>query len=78
MAADLTTLLQDALQLPADERADLVTQLLASLEPPTPDDLDDAQWIAEIEARARRAIAGESSTAWPDVRDRLRDELRQK
>ena len=78
MATDLTSLLKDALQLPAGERADLVAQLLASLEPPGADDLDDAEWLAEIEARARRAIAGEPSTAWADIRDRLRNELRGK
>jgi putative addiction module component (TIGR02574 family) len=58
-------LLQDALALSEDERLDLAEQLMSSL--PT-----DVEWLAELERRARRALADPSGgEAWDVVQRRL-------
>jgi putative addiction module component (TIGR02574 family) len=68
-------LLKDALDLPVKDRADLVAELLASLEG-EPDEDVEAAWAAEIERRARAAAADpEGGEDWETVRDQLRDEL---
>jgi putative addiction module component (TIGR02574 family) len=73
--------LREALALPIDERADVAAELLASLDDAAADhpaDVD-AAWAAEIERRARRALADESGgVAWDDVRRRAEAELRQR
>ena len=74
-------LLREALSLPIDERADVAAELLASLDDDGTDDVAEveAAWAAEIERRARRVIAGESSgIAWEDVRRRAEAELRKR
>jgi putative addiction module component (TIGR02574 family) len=66
-----TQLLRDALFLPVDERADMAVQLLASLDDCASEDTAAVQaaWAREIEARARRVVAGESTAKpWNDVR----------
>lgn len=72
--------LREALALSLDERADVVAELLASLEDAAaerPAEVE-AAWAAEIERRARRALADESGgVAWDDVRRRAEAELRQ-
>jgi len=75
MAADLSTILAEALQLPTEQRADLVSQLLASLDAPAQEETHD-EWVAQIEACARRAIAGEPGTLWADALEELRAQLR--
>lgn len=64
-------LLRDALELPPDERAAVVTELLASLddgESLVGEDME-AAWAEEIERRARRVLSGESAgTPWEEVR----------
>lgn len=47
-------LLEEAIELPDEERRELTLRLEASL----PDD-DDPEWVAELEARADRALAPE-------------------
>jgi hypothetical protein len=56
------TLLPEVLKLPAKERADVATEILASLEgEPTEERADvERAWAAGIERRARRVLAGES------------------
>ncbi len=73
-------LLREALALPADERADVAAQLLASL-----DDEDiateeiEAAWALEIEKRARRVLSGESDgIPREDVRRLAEAELRKR
>lgn len=67
-------LLDNALQLPPDERADLAAALLASLEG-EPDDHVDAAWAAEIERRVRDALASpEDDLAWDTVRAEIHGE----
>ncbi len=66
-------LLQEALALPAEERATVAAELLASLDAPAVDDADAvrAAWAAEIERRARRVLSGESTgEPWATVRER--------
>lgn len=58
-------LLEDALALSEDERLDLAEQLMSSLPA-------DAEWLAELERRARRALADPSGgEAWDVVQQRL-------
>lgn len=58
-------LLQDVLALPDEERLDLAEQLLSSL--PL-----DREWLAELERRARRALADPGGgEAWEVVERRL-------
>jgi hypothetical protein len=49
-------LLDDALQLPEEERADLAYEIIASLDGESDADVERA-WAEEIESRARRALA---------------------
>lgn len=48
-------LLEDALKLGSQERADLAAKLIESLDPETDEDVD-AAWAEEITRRAARAI----------------------
>lgn len=58
-------LLEDAMALSEDERLDLEEQLLTSLPA-------DAEWVAELERRARRALADPNGgEAWDVVERRL-------
>lgn len=57
--------LEDALSLSEDERLDLAERLLSSLP-------SDPEWLAELERRARRALADPSGgEAWDVVERRL-------
>lgn len=71
-------LLREALTLPANERADVAAELIASLDDTAPEDPGAVQdaWAIEIERRARRVLAGESpGEPWEDVRDRISHRL---
>jgi len=64
-------LLQDALDLSDDERADLAAELLATLPPSAADELHP-EWIDEIERRARRGLADpDGGEPWDLVEERL-------
>jgi len=78
MTSRAQELLREALTLTADDRANVATELLASLDEPEADLATvEAEWAAEIERRARRVLAGQSSgIAWEDVRRRAEEELR--
>lgn len=71
-------LLREALALPIDERADVAAELLASLDGTETGDAEvEAAWASEIERRARRVLAGDSSSIpWEDVRRRAEADLR--
>ncbi|NEE02736.1 addiction module protein [Phytoactinopolyspora halotolerans] len=74
MTRQAQELLQAALALPAGDRADFAAELLASLHgsPETDQQEVEEAWAREIERRARRVTAGESTgEAWGDVRARL-------
>jgi len=55
----LHELLNAAIQLPANERGQLVHELLRSFDDSEDTDVD-ASWVAEIETRAERALQGET------------------
>ena len=59
MSEQAKRLLNEALQLPIDERASLAARRLASMEGPADEGVDTA-WSTELEKRARRALAGET------------------
>ena len=80
MTSRAQELLREALALPADERADVAAELLASLDDSETDIADvEASWAAEIEKRARRVLAGESQgVSWEDVRRRAEADLQKR
>jgi hypothetical protein len=60
MATSANDILKQALELDEPDRARLVTELLGTLEPEGASrSLTDLEWIAEIERRARAALAGD-------------------
>jgi putative addiction module component (TIGR02574 family) len=64
-------LLQDAMELPLPERAELAADLLASLDGEPEADVE-AAWASEIERRAREALANpDDDIAWEMVRAEL-------
>jgi putative addiction module component (TIGR02574 family) len=72
MSEPARRLLNEAMQLPAQDRAAIAAELLASLD----DELDadvEAAWAAEIDRRMLRVSSGEARFEdW----DRVREELR--
>jgi putative addiction module component (TIGR02574 family) len=76
MAPSTQQLLKDALQLPDQQRAELVVELLDSLPSVEPgQERSDAQWFAEIERRARAAQAGATGISWEEARKQVIDRL---
>ena len=74
MATSADDLLNQALALNEPERARLVAELLDTLEPESArKSLSDAEWIAEIERRARAALAGRPAISWDDARQSIED-----
>jgi putative addiction module component (TIGR02574 family) len=68
-------LLQKALSLPDNERAELAGSLIASLDKSIDPDVD-AAWQAEIARRAEEVRSGEVSTVpWPQAQKKARDLL---
>lgn len=60
--------LNDALHLSPHQRAELVVDLLNSLEPTGPtQDRSEAEWLAEVERRARAAMAGTPGLSWDEA-----------
>jgi putative addiction module component (TIGR02574 family) len=68
-------LLQKALSLPDNERAELAGNLIASLDATIDPDVD-AMWQTEIARRADEVRSGEVSTVpWPQVQKKARSLL---
>lgn len=68
-------LFEDVLALPEDERLELASEIIASLDG-EPDEGWDAAWMAEADRRADAARQrGESGTEWTLVRDRVLKQL---
>ncbi len=66
-----TTLLDEALDLPADERAELAVKLIDSLTEHDDRNVADA-WETEIRRRVLRTLDGDAKTfSWSDVRTRI-------
>jgi putative addiction module component (TIGR02574 family) len=69
-----TTLLDEALDLPIDERVELAAKLLESLpeQPPVEAGEVEAAWATEIRRRVGRMLDGEATaSSWPDARTRI-------
>lgn len=76
MAPSTQQLLKDALGLTDQQRAELVVELLDSLHPVEPgQERSDAEWLAEIERRARAAQAGSPGVSWEEARKQVLDRL---
>jgi Putative addiction module component len=74
MATSADDLFKQALELDEPERARLVTELLSTLEPDSATrSLSDSEWIAEIERRARAALAGRPGIPWDTARKSIED-----
>ena len=76
MTKRTSKLLDDALKLEVSERAELASELIASLDAEADED-PEAAWAVEIGERAARARSGEDpGKPWPEVRDRLERDLK--
>jgi putative addiction module component (TIGR02574 family) len=68
--------LEAALALPVDERAELAREIIASLDG-SPDEGADDAWIDEIDRRVREVEAGTVETVdWPEAERRVMERLR--
>lgn len=71
MSAAARKLLQDVLALPEDERLEVASEIIASVDGPPDGDWNEA-WVAELDRRVDAAKAqGESGADWADVRARV-------
>jgi len=71
-------ILQDAMNLPEEERAEVAARLIESLDEAKDPDVDEA-WAAEIERRCVALDAGEAVTSdWEEVRRRIEAEFLKK
>jgi putative addiction module component (TIGR02574 family) len=75
MARPAEQVLKEALQLPEDERAGLVCDLLDSFGTPPHTGRTEREWISEVERRARAAMAGEPGLSWEEVRSGIERRL---
>ncbi|PYO18561.1 MAG: hypothetical protein DMD88_17445 [Candidatus Rokuibacteriota bacterium] len=76
MASTADRLLGEALKLAPEERARIVAELLATLEPDLPSERrSEGEWIQEIERRARAAIAGSPGVSWAEARNQVQSRL---
>lgn len=76
MSDNASTVLRDALALPADDRARVSADLIANLD----EDRDDpasvqAAWAQELERRAHRALTEPRGEDWDDARTRIAERL---
>jgi hypothetical protein len=74
MTTTAEEVLKEALQLSEGERARVAAELLASLEPDV-ETRDGEAWIAEVERRARAAIAGVPGLTWEETRTRIEERI---
>jgi putative addiction module component (TIGR02574 family) len=73
------TLLQEALDLPDDERAEIAGALLESLDPATAEADVETSWRQEVAARVAVLEAGGVKTIpWGEIRDRFLTRLRER
>lgn len=71
-------LLQDVLALPEDERLELASEIIASVDGPR-DAGWEASWLDELDRRVDAANRrGESGADWSDVRSRILKRLGQR
>lgn len=71
-------LIQQVLQLPTAERAEVATEILHSLHSDQFDDADEQAWMSEIQSRRDAVLRGETAMRnWSEVRAEILNELRQ-
>jgi len=71
MSSSARKLLQDSLALPEDERLELASEIIASVDGPRDADWE-ATWLAELDRRSEAAKArGEPADEWIEVRGRI-------
>ncbi len=74
MTRSPSDILEEALTLPADARAEIASQLISSLDD-TEDDDAEAAWSAEIERRIRDIDDGTVELVpWAEARRRITDQ----
>jgi putative addiction module component (TIGR02574 family) len=72
MARTAKEIIQEAMEMPPEERAKLAERLLSSLDAPKDEDVEVA-WQQEAARRLEQIRTGEARTvSWESVRDRLR------
>ena len=77
MSSSAKKLIDEALRLPEEERAEVISELLHSLHSPNADDSrSDKDWIDEVELRARAALAGSPGVSWEQARTQVAKRLR--
>ena len=70
--------IEQALRLPAADRAEVAAEMLFSLSPDESLDVDEREWIAEIQSRREEASRGAVvMRPWSDVRADLLKDLSQ-
>jgi putative addiction module component (TIGR02574 family) len=75
MATSATDLLKQALELKVEERAELASLLIESLDEPAEEGVE-AAWALEIERRMADLDSGSSKTLpWDEVREKLHGRL---
>ena len=75
MATSATDILKQALELKEEERAELASLLIESLDDPAGEGVE-AAWAAEIERRMADLDSGSANTlSWDEVRERLHGRL---
>jgi putative addiction module component (TIGR02574 family) len=76
MSQTVKKIFEEALALAEDERAELVAELLNSLPPcDSVEERSDEDWIAEVERRARTALAGSPGVSWDETREKITKQL---
>jgi putative addiction module component (TIGR02574 family) len=75
MTGSARKLLQDVLALPEDERLELASEIIASVDGPRDADWESA-WLDELDRRADAAKArGGTASEWTEVRARILQRL---
>lgn len=76
MSSSFDRVLGEALRLAPDERARIVAELLATLEPDLRSQQHSAaEWIQEIERRAHAAVAGSAGASWAEAHAQAQNRL---
>jgi putative addiction module component (TIGR02574 family) len=73
MASSAKSVLEDALKLPAGERAEIASRLLVSLDPNHDDPAEvEKEWAIEIERRCQALHNGTTTIrSWQELRESL-------
>lgn len=76
MSEAIQVLLQRALILPEDDRLQLASELIASVDGPMDSNWED-EWLAELDRRVERARSeGDRGRPWSEARAAILDRLR--